>query len=87
MNETNQMFDCLLICSATGGSKAGGSKEDTLNALCGGIIGDFPLAFNIEEVLFKFPVKYEESMNTVLTQELTRFNKLINVVRSSLNDI
>jgi len=26
-------------------------------------------------------------MNTVLTQELTRFNKLINVVRSSLNDI
>ena len=26
-------------------------------------------------------------MNTVLTQELTRFNKLINVVISSLNDI
>jgi len=26
-------------------------------------------------------------MNTVLTQELTRFNKLIRVLRSSLNDI
>lgn len=34
-----------------------------------------------------FPVTYKESMNTVLTQELTRFNKLIAVIRSSLKDI
>jgi dynein heavy chain len=81
------MFDCLLICSATGGSTSGGSKEETLNILCSSIITDFPMPFNIEEVLFNYPVRYEESMNTVLTQELTRFNKLINVVRSSLNDI
>lgn len=35
----------------------------------------------------KYPVTYNESMNTVLTQELTRFNGLINIVRSSLKDI
>jgi dynein heavy chain, axonemal len=35
----------------------------------------------------KYPVLYQESMNTVLTQELTRFNKLIAEVRSSLRDL
>jgi dynein heavy chain len=38
-------------------------------------------------VLEKYPVAYGDSMNTVLTQELTRFNKLIEVIRSSLKDI
>ena len=31
-------------------------------------------------------MRYEESMNTVLVQELIRFNRLIDVVRSSLQD-
>jgi dynein heavy chain len=50
-------------------------------------LGEFPLEFDLEKCLEKYPVIYEESMNTVLTQELTRFNKLIRVLRSSLNDI
>ena len=32
----------------------------------------------------KYPVVYDESMNTVLRQELIRYNRLIQVVRSSL---
>lgn len=32
-------------------------------------------------------MRYEESMNTVLVQELIRFNRLIQVVRTSLTDI
>ena len=35
----------------------------------------------------KYPVLYEESMNTVLVQELIRFDRLIEVVRSSLQDV
>lgn len=34
-----------------------------------------------------YPVSYNESMNTVLTQELQRFNGLIKIVRSSLKDL
>lgn len=33
------------------------------------------------------PVSYNESMNTVLQQELIRFNKLISVVRNSLINV
>lgn len=32
----------------------------------------------------KFPFKYEESMNSVLLQELARFNNLIEIIKSSL---
>lgn len=61
--------------------------EEKLFALVSAILDEFPLPFNIEEVSEKYPVLYNQSMNTVLTQELTRFNKLIKVIRSSLADI
>lgn len=51
------------------------------------ILGDFPEQFNIAEIMKMYPVEYKESMNTVLTQELQRFNGLIKIVRSSLKDI
>lgn len=35
----------------------------------------------------KYPVVYEESMNTVLRQELIRFNRLTEVVRSTLYNL
>lgn len=35
----------------------------------------------------KYPVEYNESMNTVLRQELIRYNRLTSVVRKSLLDI
>lgn len=50
-----------------------------------GIAKDFPEEFNIKKALEKFPMAYADSMNTVLTQELTRFNRLIAVIKSSLH--
>ena len=35
----------------------------------------------------RYPVQYEESMNTVLRQELIRFNRLTVVMRESLKNI
>lgn len=39
------------------------------------------------KIMKKYPVNYSESMNTVLRQELIRFNKLISVVRSTLRNL
>jgi hypothetical protein len=34
--------------------------------------------------LNRYPVLYEESLNTVLAQEMSRFNRLLSVMRESL---
>jgi dynein heavy chain, axonemal len=51
------------------------------------ILSDFPDPFDIEEARKKYPSKREEGMNTVLVQELNRYNNLINLVRHSLMSI
>ena len=82
--ETN--FLCASILSllprTVGGS--GGSIEAIIKEKVSAISKRLPQAFDVEEVAKKLPVKYKESMNTVLQQELIRFNKLLNTVSSSL---
>uniref|UniRef100_H2Y214 Dynein heavy chain C-terminal domain-containing protein n=5 Tax=Ciona intestinalis TaxID=7719 RepID=H2Y214_CIOIN len=55
--------------------------------LAGDILSKLPDTFNLENVQSKYPTDYSESMNTVLLQELVRFNRLTAVVKSSLQDL
>lgn len=41
-------------------------------------------AFVFTQVLVKYPTKYEECLNTVLSQECIRYNSLITVMLSTL---
>jgi dynein heavy chain len=52
-----------------------------------GILDKLPPNFDVAEASKKHPIMYNESLNTVLQQELLRFNKLITEVRSSLINI
>jgi dynein heavy chain len=89
-NDTNLLLNSI-IDTEGGGSRGGGvggmSKEETIAATAADIASKTPENFDLEYAQLKYPVLWEESMNTVLCQELIRFNNLLSLMRSSLRDI
>ncbi|XP_019624138.1 PREDICTED: dynein heavy chain 12, axonemal-like isoform X1 [Branchiostoma belcheri] len=94
--ETRQLFDSILLTQesqdsgpgsgSSGGGVAGGG-ETALFEIAKDILSKLPKDFDLEVAQEKYPVKYEESMNTVLVQEMERFNKLLDIIRSSLQNL
>jgi dynein heavy chain len=52
--------------------------------MCGGFMEKMPIPFDIEQVSSLYPLMYTESMNTVLSQECLRYNKLVREIRRTL---
>lgn len=88
-NETALLFDSLLLTQAEAStdSAGGASMEETVVMIAENIINDLPQPFDMGNASKKYPTDYNDSMNTVLTQELMRFNILNNCIKRSLNDI
>ncbi|XP_013912661.1 PREDICTED: dynein heavy chain 12, axonemal isoform X2 [Thamnophis sirtalis] len=85
LQQTKIIFESLLLTQ--GGSNQGGSKsggDSTLYEIADDILSKLPKDYDIEAALIKYPVIYEESMNTVLVQEMERFNNLIKTIRTTL---
>lgn len=69
---------------------SGGSKMDpktTVRNLAAEVFSRLPVLFDVEEIQKKFPIQYEQSMNTVLLQEAIRYNRLLQVVRQTLVEV
>jgi len=87
INETNDTLSSILSTMQSGGG-GGASNMDTIATnLANSIIADIPAPFNVKAAEKRYPVSYEQSMNTVLTQELAKFNNLIRTINKSLKDM
>jgi dynein heavy chain len=82
------LFEDYLMTQERGGGSGGGkTMEQIVAEQSRDILAKLPADFNIEEAQKRYPVSLMESMNTVLVQELVRYNALLQIVRSSLVNV
>ncbi len=86
-NETYRVLSDLLALQPKTLVTSGASREEIMEKTARDILNKVPLATNINQVIAKYPVLYEQSMNTVLIQEIIRYNKLLNVIHRTLQDL
>lgn len=88
INEANAILQTANSMSGGDGSSDGAKSPDQILAeQSAKYLSDILPPFDTEAASAKYPVDYNESLNTVLNQEMLRFNRLIVRVRASLADI
>jgi dynein heavy chain len=86
-NETQELCDILLSLQPKVSSGGGKSRDDIVRDVAVGLQERALKPFPMDEISSRYPLAYEESMNTVLTQECIRYNKLIKKYNQTLIDI
>jgi dynein heavy chain len=88
-NDTYALLQSVLDTESGGGggSSSSSSKETMVSSVATDILAKLPELYDMEFAQIKYPVLWENSMNTVLCQELIRFNNLNSLIRNSLNNI
>ncbi|KAM6980842.1 dynein axonemal heavy chain 1 [Aplochiton taeniatus] len=86
-NETFALLGAVVKLQPRAASSGGKAREEIVEEMVAGIVEKVPQPINVQEVMAKYPVLYEESMNTVLTQEVIRYNRLLSCISRSLSDL
>ncbi|KAL7306450.1 hypothetical protein TKK_0001865 [Trichogramma kaykai] len=82
---SKNFFDSLALLQG-GASILDASKQDeVLLTMKADIYDRLPDSFDLEEAQMAHPASYLESMNTVLVQEMERYNRLLREIKTSLS--
>ncbi|CAM9353814.1 unnamed protein product [Bubo scandiacus] len=84
LQQTKILFESLLLTQGGDTQGTSGGGDSALYEIADDILSKLPNDFDIEGCLSKYPVRYEESMKTVLVQEMERFNNLIRTIHITL---
>jgi dynein heavy chain len=87
INETRETLLAILSTMNQSGGGGGDGLDKIATDLADSILEDIPEPFDTRSAEQQYPIMYNESMNTVLTQELERYNGLINCIKKSLRDM
>ena len=86
-NEARVLLESLLIIQPRETSSGEKSRDDIIIEIANYMETNTPKSFNFEEIFNLYPTSYKESMNTVLVQEIIRYNKLLICMKISLINV
>nr|XP_024218054.1 dynein heavy chain 7, axonemal isoform X1 [Halyomorpha halys] len=66
------------------GSAGTGGADDMLSTIADEILERLPKRYDVELAMKAYPTVYSESMNTVLVQEMDKFNRLLDCIKRTL---
>jgi dynein heavy chain, axonemal len=86
-NEGYALLETVLGIQPRASGAGGKSPESMIMEIISDIEKKRPAAFDIDEIKKKFPTDYNESMNTVLMQEVIRYNVLLKTMKKSIKTL
>ena len=87
INETRVLFDDLLLLQPRVSATGGKSRDEIMAETAHELLTKVPPMFDMADITERYPISYEDSMTTVLTQECIRYNRVLKVVKQSLGDL
>lgn len=87
LQESSLLLESLMLTQSSDSSGGGASYEETVQSITEEILNKLSPNFDIEIASQKFPQDYHNSMNTVVVQELGRFNLLLTKIRSTMTNL
>jgi dynein heavy chain len=84
--ETTRLLGTALELQPRSAGGAGETWEEKLARVASDIEQRMPMPFDLEAIAVAYPTVFENSMNTILTQESERFDNLLRRVRTTLRD-
>jgi dynein heavy chain len=86
-NEGANVLEVILSLQPRASAGLGASREDQIDAMAVDLMSRVPGPYDMEPIMKAYPVTYSESMNTVLQQEVIRYNNLLKTMEDSLKEV
>lgn len=84
---TRQILEHVLSVQPRSSSGGGMSREEQIMEIAKNLEEKTPPLYDFDYVIEKYPTMYNESMNTVLAQEVIRYNRLIAVMQKMMREV